>query len=117
MNGFRNLSLSIVVFGLIGAIVYEYGKRRETVEYLFVRWETYQAFCLKVALIAFVAVTVSSLIIWITDTARRRRQRQNVRLVDRTKRQVIADRDESDRIRERNMRQISERWSRELEAK
>lgn len=111
MNGIRNTSLFVLVFGLIGAIVYEYGKRRETVEYLFVRWESNQAFCLKVALIAFVAVAVSSLILWIAEAAKKRRHQ----LVRQIEQRVHAKRNESDRIRERNMRQISERWSREIE--
>jgi hypothetical protein len=122
MNGIKNaanavkgLSGVIFFFSIFAALAYEYGKRRETVDYLFVRWSTYQAFCLKVALGAAILWQLASLATWIIRGIQQERRRQDTRLVRQTEDRVHVERDESDRIRERNARQISDRWAREAQ--
>lgn len=117
MNGIKNFrdgAFGLMIFSLFGATIYEYGKQRETVKYLFERWSAYQANCLKVAFWSLVIALLLTAVLWIVSEIRKERRRQDDLLIKRTERRVNAARDESDRIRERNRHQIGQRWAREL---
>ncbi len=78
MNGItRQVRGGAIAIGLAAvylALLYEYGRRRETVEFLFDRWTIYQASCLKVALAALIISIVLSLFLWFGEKSRRARE-------------------------------------------
>ena len=96
MNGIKTLrdgAFGLTILALFGAIFYEYGKRRETVEYLFERWDAYQGNCLRIALAALIVTIVLSLIASINDQNRRRRRREDAILVTKTRESIFSELD------------------------
>lgn len=94
MNGIKNLrdgAFGLTLFALFGALLYEYGKRRETVEYRFERWTAYQENCLKVALAALIVSIVLSLVLWLGEKSRRARRRADAFLVTTTEKRVTQE--------------------------